>query len=629
MQGTFRVGDWSVEPQLNTITGPDKAAHVEPKIMQVLVCLAENAGQVVTKELLMRSVWADTFVSDDVLTRSISELRRVFGDDAKEPRFIQTIPRRGYRLIAPVVDDGVKQETETGEARAAEKATPARRRRLKWLNLLFLVASAMLVVTGLVYGLLLRGTPATKQPEIKSLAVLPLDNFSGDPTQEYLADGMTDALITELSKIGSLRVISRTSVMQYKAARKPLPELARELNVDMVVTGSVQRSGDKLGITAQLIRATDDRHLWANQYERDLRDLLSLQREIARAIAGEIDVKLTPKEERLLASARPVNPAALDAYLRGCHYCTRGSDLIGQQQGIDLLKTSIGYFEQAVRIDPEFALGYAGLAMANTGLVAIALSEFHQPAKEAATRALQLDETLSDAHGSLAFLLTFDRDWAGAEREFKRAIELNPSDSGARMTYAVHLTFLGRHDEAIREIDLAQELDPLSIIIKVTAANLYLMARQHDRAIEQYRRLLDTQPNNFSLHLWLGEAYMYKGMHGEGIAELRKASELSGGAPGIRALLAWGYAVSGNRSEAIKILDERVKWLSNGGPSLKVFIAAAYTALGDQDQAFAWLEKAYQEHSLQLILLKIDPMLVSLRSDPRYADLLRRLRFPE
>jgi TolB-like protein/Tfp pilus assembly protein PilF len=521
------------------------------------------------------------------------------------------------------------EELAAASVRAAATGQDVRRPSIftSRLALVFYSLTAVLVVAAIVYMLLFRGASATKQPAIKSLAVLPLENLSGDPAQEYIADGMTEALITELSKISALRVISRTSVMQYKAVRKPLPEIARELSVDVIVAGSVQRSGEKIGITAQLIRAATDQHLWADQYERVLRDVLSLQREVARAIADEINVNLTRKEEGLLADARSVNSEALDAYLKGRDYFNQGRNLLPHQQGTDLLKTSIGYLEQATRIDPEFAMAYAGLARASHWLASGGSPEFYQRGKEAAERALEIDETLAEAHGALAFILQrFDWDWAGSEREYKRAIELDPN-SEAHHGYALLLMNLGRPDQAIREIDLAQELDPLTLPLKYNVGSLYISARDYDRAIGHFRRLLDTQPNIPLIHANLGLAYMYKGMYAEGMAELRKASELSGDNVSRKALVAWGYAMSGNRSEAIKILDEILK--SSGGPASKVSIARVYTALGDKDQAFIWLEKAYQERAEALLALKSNQAFDSLRSDPRYQDLLRRIGFPQ
>ena len=616
---------------------------LQPKVFDLLLALVEHQGRLLEKDELMKLVWPDTVVEEANLANNISILRKTLGENGQQ--FIETVPKRGYRFVAQVREVRERSEelaaTEPVNSQttvAAEPETDAQTmppggyqqpeavasisiRPALWRLLAVALGVSLIAVAVISFT----RRSEDRGVQIKSLAVIPFDNFSGDPGQEYLADGMTEALITELSKIGSLRVTSRTSVMQYKAARKPLPEIGRELSVDVIVAGSVQRSGDKIGITAQLIRATTDQHLWAYQYERDLRDLLSLQREVARAIANEINVKLTPKEQGLLANARPINPEALDAYLKGRDYFNQGINFIGRQT-VDLLKTSLSYFEQSVRIDPNFSLGHAGMADACNWLADFGgLSEFAPRAKEAARRALEIDETLAQAHSVLARnLWRFDWDWASAERKYKRAIELDPN-TDAHHGYATYLMYLGRFDQAMREMNLSLELDPLTIPKRYNAALLYSWARQHDRAIEQFRRLADTQPNNPQMHVGLGQAYMLKGMYEEGVAELRKASDVTGGGWSIH--LAWGYAVSGNRSEAIKILDENLKRVSSGQPVWKVNIAYVYIALGDRDQALAWLEKAYQERSHRILVLKSEPRFDSLRSDPRYQDLLRRIGF--
>jgi TolB-like protein/tRNA A-37 threonylcarbamoyl transferase component Bud32/Flp pilus assembly protein TadD len=534
--------------------------------------------------------------------------------------------------------EGARREYES--ARASGRTQPAlaaptagaetsgRAKRTTWFAsrpaLIAAVAVVALGVTSLLYVLLSRGprvAPADR-PEIRSLAVLPLDNLSGDPAQDYFADGMTEEVTTELAKIGELRVISRTSVMQYKGARKTMPEIARELNVDGVIEGSVLRSGDRVRITVQLIHAPTDKHLWADSYERDVRDILALQSEVGRAIANEIKVKLTPQEQGLLTSTRAVKPEALDAYLKGRDYFNQARNMAGAE-GVELLKKSISYYEQAISIQPDYAQAYAGLASARhwRGL--------YPQSKEAAMKALQIDETVAEAHAALGYVLMFyDWDWAGAEREAKRAIELNPSDSESHWVYAIYLTQVGHLDEAIRENNRVQDLDPLTVILWGDMGQTYLFARQYDRAIEQFRRVIDKEPNLPGGHTGLGRAYIFKGMHDEGIAEIRKGAELAGGNPLSTALFAWAYAASGSRSEATKILDESLKRLANGENVSKIRIASAYAALGDKDQAFAWLEKAYAEHSDSILDLKVDPAFDSLRSDQRFTDLLRRVGFP-
>jgi serine/threonine-protein kinase len=460
-------------------------------------------------------------------------------------------------------------------------------------------------------------------PRIESLAVLPLENLSRDPEQEYFADGMTDALIAELGQIGSLRVISRTSAMRYKKTDKPLPQIARELNVDALIEGSVLRSGDRVRVTAQLIGAVPERHLWARSYERDLRDVLTLQSEVAQAIANEIRIKVTPQVQARLARARPVSPEAHEAYLKGLYYRNLRTE--------DGLKKSIDSLQQAIEKDPGYALAYVGLADSYSVLTSwglMAPREAYPRAKAAALKALELDETLAEAHASLGVVSNeYDWDWVGAEKEFKRAIELNPGYAFARHAYAEYLSQMGRHNEAIAEIKRAQELDPLSLAINAIVGYVFFHARRYDEAIAQYRSTLELNAGFYPAHLFLGWAYEQQKLYDEAISEYRKAIALEQGSPRVAAYLALGYAAAGKRTEALKIISN-LRQLSKQRYVSPYGIAQVYTALGDFDQAFAWLEKAYEERPYELLYLKVDPRNDPLRSDPRFQDLLRRMNFP-
>ncbi len=492
--------------------------------------------------------------------------------------------------------------------------------------LVFYSLAAVLGVAAIVYLVFLRGSPATKGPEIRSLAVIPLDNFSGDPTQDYLADGMTEALITELSKIGSLRVTSRASVMLYKAARKPLPEIGRELKVDVIVTGSVQRSGEKIGITAHLHRAATDQNLWVNQYERELRDVLSLQREIARAIAGEINVTLTPKEQGLLANARPVNPEAVNAYLNGLSWLHKAIDEPDTEDVERFHKRSFEYFEQAIKSDPNYALAYSALARSYHFLAGSGFPRFYPKAKESALKAIALDDNLAEAHGALAYTMwRYEWDFAGAEKEFKKAEDLAPNTY--LWGYAQFLSTIGRHEEAIRRFRLAQELDPLIVYLKISAGQAYIEARQFDHAIAQFRSVIELDPKQFAAKTGLGTAYVLKGMFEEGIIELQKALDLSGDMDR-KADLAWAYAMAGKRSESIKILNE-LKNPSKQTSTSHLALATIYSALGDKDLGMEQLERAHDKRGDGVLWLKVYPGIDGLRSDPRFQDLLRRIGFPQ
>jgi serine/threonine protein kinase/Flp pilus assembly protein TadD len=458
---------------------------------------------------------------------------------------------------------------------------------------------------------------------IQSVAVLPLADLSDQqPAPDYFADGMTEALITDLAKIKALRVISRTSVMQYKGVQRPLPQIARELNVDAVVEGSVLRSGKRVRITAQLIDAATDQHLWAESYERDLRDVLSLQGEVARAIANDIQVKLTPQEQARLVSARSVDPEAYQLYLKGRFYWNKRTEA-GLKKGIE-------YFHQAIDLDPNYALAYAGIADCYSLLGwdlfgPLPPREALPIAKAAARKALETDDSLAEAHNSLAWTkLAFDWDWTGAEREFKRAIELNPGYAITHHWYAECLAGMGRYAEALAEIRQAQELDPLSLIISSIVGWVLYFDRKNDQAIAEFRKTLELDPNFWVAHWTLGRAYEQKAMFTEAIAEIQKAIDFSGSSPLSLAALGHTYAVSGRRAEAERVLNQ-LKDSSKQTYISPYGIAAIHAGLGEKDQAFLWLEKAYEERSGWLIWLRAEPGSDPLRSDPRFQDLLRRI----
>jgi adenylate cyclase len=467
--------------------------------------------------------------------------------------------------------------------------------------------------------------PATesvaREKSIRSLAVLPLENLSGDPEQEYFSDGMTEALIAELGKISALRVISRQSVMRYKGTDKSMPQIAQELGVGAVIEGSVLHSEGRVRITAQLIGTGPERHLWANNYDRDLSDILILLSEVARAIAGEIQVTLTPEEETRLGSTRPVNPEAHEAYLKGRYYWNKRTE--------EDIKQAIAHFQRAIEINPAYALAYAGLAdcyVVPTN--PLPPREALPRAKAAATKALEIDNTLAEAHTSLAVvMMQYDWDWAGTEREFQRAIELNPNYATAHQWYAEYLAAMGRLDEAIAKVKRAEELDPLSLIISWNVGRILIFARQYDQALEQGRKILELYPTFDWAHDILALAYEQKGMYDEAIAEYEEASGFTEEEiDEFRQAYAVGNMI-GYWQKRLDILERPPKQEAVN-PFLSIPI---YARVGEKDQAFEWLERAYQEQSLGwfVVDLKVDPMLDPLRDDPRYADLLRRMNLPD
>ena len=439
MAPIFTVGTWTVAPDLNTISSNGTSTHLEPKAMAVLVRLAESPGETLSKEQLIRAVWPDAFVGDDVLSRSIYELRKAFGDDPGEPRVIQTIAKRGYRLIAPVRQPVI---------------APPRKARAKVLALLSVLLAAI-VIAATAYVAVVRRQRIAARP-INAVAVLPLENLSGDPQQEYFADGMTESLITDLGRLTGLRtVIARASVMRYKGSNKPPAEIAHDLKVDALITGSVLRSGDRVRVNAQLIDPQSGQQLWTENYERNASDVLRLQSELTRAIAGEIRVKLTAIEQARLSSARSIDPQVYDAYLRGRFHAYKGTT-----EGFN---TALGHYQEALRIDSAYAPAYAGISIvwhlrAYTGLVKAKVA--YPEARDAAAKALELDNSLPEAHVSLAEILFAEWNWAAAEKEFERALELNPSDGFAHSFYSHFLYAVGRPQQAWTHVRRALELDP-------------------------------------------------------------------------------------------------------------------------------------------------------------------------
>ncbi len=609
--------------------------RLQEQPFQVLAMLVEHPGEVVTREELQKKLWpADTFVDfDHGLNKAINKIRDALGDSAESPRFVETVTRRGYRFLADVkvsdvaAVDGVERGTSMvpaadAEGRVDEAGEPALPKYLPVSVAWKISAIALLVLIAAFVVWQLRPRHAAS-PAIRSLAVLPLESLSNDASQDYFADGMTDELITDLGQIGALRVISRTSVMTYKHARKPLPQIARELNVDAVVEGTVLRSGDRVRITAQLIEAASDKHLWAQSYEGDLRDTLELQSKVARAIAGQIQIKLNPQEQAALKNVKPVDPQAYESYLKGRYFWNKRT--------ADGLKVARAYFDQAIEEDPNYAESYSGLAdtyalLGDWQFAVMTPKEALPKAKAAAIKAIELDNSLGEAHNSLAFCLDgFDWDLDAGGKEFQRAIELSPSYATAHHWYAWHLTLLGQYDEAMAEMKKAQNLDPLSLIINADFAELLVIAHSYDESIEQSRKTIAMDPNFALAHNQLGQAYLEKKMNAEAVAELQKALELSPGSPTIMANLGRAYVATGKRGEAEKLLDD-LKKRSTPVATYCTEIAMIYAALGDKDQAMNWLQTGFDRRFNPGVLLR--PGLDPLRSDPRFQEMLRRIGLP-
>jgi Predicted integral membrane protein len=563
----------------------------------------------------MRRIWPDAAVEEGNLNKNVFVLRRALAALHSSLEYIETVPKRGYRFVAPV--KLLLVPPASVEPPSVEGAAPALHSSNKFRALAIgLLALASIVVAALFVRRLWKGVP---ENSVHSIAVLPLENLSGDPSQDYFADGMTDELITNLGQIGSLRIISRTSIMKYKGSHRALPQVARELDVDAVVEGTVFWAGDRVRITAQLIQARSDHHLWAGSYERDLRDVLNLQSEVATTIADQIRIKLTPQEQAALKNSLVLNSESQDAYLRGHSFAAKGT--------IDDAERAIPYFDVAIAKEPNHALAYAGLASAYIQLghsMHLPPGEAFPAAKTAALKALATDNTIEEAHTALAnALFLYDWDFPQAEREFHLALQLNPNSVRAQNDYASFLNAMGKPDEAVATVQRALQNDPLSLAATTNVAWQLYWARRYDEALAQLRKVLQINPNFDPAHYCLGLVYEQRRDFRSALEEIDRAPSLCNGGKcfGLQGQV---LALSGNKRGALEALSQ-VQRRSYASPW---HVAIIYANLGDKEQTFVWLEKCYQTHEHDLVFSRLWPMFDSLRSDPRYEDLLRRIGLP-
>jgi TolB-like protein/DNA-binding winged helix-turn-helix (wHTH) protein/Tfp pilus assembly protein PilF len=578
---TYRFGDFAFDPRTGELRKQGHKVRLREQPSQILMLLLARPGDLVTREEARQALWpGDTFVDFDVgLNSAVKRLRDALDDSAEEPRFVETLPRRGYRFIASVESPPFPPPPPT----ATE--VPARPGRELQFSRMAPPLTALAVV---LVALVLSGAGDRSRQErsdavqVKSIAVLPFENLTGGREQDYFADGMTDALITNLAQVRALRVISRTSVTQYKQTNKLLPRIADDLNVDAVVEGTVVRSGNRVRVTAQLIHAPTDHHLWARTYERELRDVLALQAELAGAIAQAVEIKVQPEERRRLAARGTVDPEAYDAYLKGRFFWNRRS--------LPDLSKAVEYFQQAIERDPTYAPAYSGLSDAYrmSGLQ-VPPRECMPKAEAAARKALALDETLAEAHASLAGVLyRYQWDWEGAEKEFQRSLELDPNYAEGHRAYAIYLLTVRRNEEAVTEARRARELSPLSPVINVELGGTLVRVGRYDEAIQQAHKTLEIDPQFARAYTALAAAYEGQGDRPKAMAALEKAASISGRAGG--AWLGYFYGVGGRRREALAILaalEER---------SRKQYVtpdhfAVVHLGLGHKDEAFALLER--------------------------------------
>lgn len=580
---------------------------------QVLRVLLEHSGQVVTREQFRDLVWPpDTFVDYDLaLKKAINRVREVLGDSADSPRFIETVPRHGYRFLAPV------------QALERAPSIPAADSRVNWPLAAVLTAGIVgVLLVGFNAGELRTRIFANSRPtEIRSIAVLPLQNLSNDPGQDYFSDGITDALTTDLAQIGSLRVISRTSAMQFKGSKQTLPQIGHDLKVDAIVEGTVSRAENRVRITAQLIEASSDHHLWARSYERDLHEMLALQDEVARDIADEIRTKLTSKERTRLARVQSVDPQAVDAYLRGRFWWSQRT-AEGEWKGLD-------YFQQAIAKDPNYALAYAGVADSFIVLGAhgrLPPKNAFPKAKLAAVKALELDDSLAEAHTSLAIIKhSYDWDWPGAESEFKQAIALNSNYATAHHWYSHYLVAMGRLDEAVSELERARDLDPYSTPINDFLGLTLYYARRYDDALHQYGRTLEMHPESVQFHDQIADIYEQQNRTAEAFAERQQA--LRKGDTPLAASLGQIYQHSGYKAYLLARIHS-LEQTSKADSMPNLYLAHLHAIVGDQTQALRYLERAYDERDIWLLNVQVDPAMETLRSSPRFRDLVRRIGLP-
>jgi TolB-like protein/DNA-binding winged helix-turn-helix (wHTH) protein/Tfp pilus assembly protein PilF len=639
----FRFGSFEAKPRTQELSKNGTPLRLRGQPFAILELLLNRAGEVVTREEIKQKLWpADTFVDfEHGLNTSIKKLRQALCDSATEPRYIETIPRLGYRFIAPVeatVEAKAKKPTAVVETVAEEdlknpvSQVGVGRPRLH----LFLAPAVLVLVAGvLVFNVagtqtrlfaLFRSTKnasvavASAPKPLPSIAVLPLQNLSNNLAEDYFADGMTDELTTDLAQFGSLRVISRTSAMHYKSASKTAPEVGRELGVDTLIEGTVQRVGDRVRIRVQLIDSASDRHLWARSYDHELKDVLVLQSSAARDIAEEVEGKVvSPPTDARPLNLHPVEPAAYEAYLKGRYFWNKRTE--------DGLKKSIDYYEQAISQDPKFAAAYAGMAGSYSILGSDVLPARVASAKAhvAASKALELDPTIAEGHAELGLIeFYYDWDWTRSEQEFRRAIELNPNYATAHQWYGYYLAAMSRFQEALEEARKAQQIDPLSLSINTTLAGRYRDLHQYAQAIDLNRRTLEMDPTFVPAHIALGATYEDQGNWSQAISEYQQAVAISQNNPIALASLGSAYGHLGDQAAARKMIA-RLQEASKRHYVSAFDMATVFAGIGDPDSAFHWLEKAYAQRESQMAFLNITRRMDPLRSDPRFADLLRRM----
>lgn len=620
-RGGIRFGVFSLDSRSGELRKHGVRIRIQDKPLRILERLLEHPGEPVTREELQKALWpGDVFVDfDHGLNSAINKLRDALGDSASSPRFVETLPR-GYRFIAPVIAEEPKPPEPIPVAAADIAPSPPVRR---WPAR----AAVMAIVTGIALTAVMSRDSlrlgARPSPPMLGLAVLPFQNLSADPEQEFFSDGFTDEMIAQVGKLepARLRVIARTSVMQYKRTSKKIDQIGAELGADYLLEGSVLRADSRVRITAQLVRVRDQARVWAQSYERDLRDVLALQTEVARTIAAAIEVTVERAAGRPAPDRPRVRPDVYEADLKGRYFLDKSPG--GSKKAIE-------YFQQAINLDPAYAPAYAGLADAYGQLgwgfsSQTPPSEAYPKARASAMKALALDEGLAAAHVALARVRwKYEWSWSAAEDEFRRAIELDPASAPAHESYFDYLSAMERHDEAFAELTRAAELDPVSLTINYDFGLHFARTGDYEQAIVRLKKAIDLDPASGFVHHVLGELYLQRGMHADAIAELHKAIELSGNVPHFVSALAWARAQSGDRRAAEQALRE-LKAQAGRSYVSPHELALLYTGLGDHDRALDHLERAYDERDPWLSIIRVQPQFASLTTEPRFQQLLHRI----
>ncbi len=620
-QRLYEFGPFQLDPEERRLLEQGNNVPLTPKAFQTLLVLVENQGRVLEKDELLKKVWPDTFVEEATLAQNIFTLRKHLHDDRTESVYIETIPKRGYRFAAPVrflelppKGQGVAGGPEAGVAGVGR--APRSRRQWVWITT---VATLLLAVAGSVYFAQRRSPPVSNRA---MLVVLPVQNLTGDTSRDYVSDGLTEEIIAQLGSLNAaeLGVIARTSSMAYKNRSKTARQIGQELHADYMLECSLREGPGETRFTAQLIRTSDETHLWAQSFERPRSDLLALQRELARIVADEIRIRITPQEQARLTTPASVNPDAYDAYVQGKFHWN--------ERSANEMRAAVSFYQQAINQDPAFAPAYVGLADSYSMLATMreaAPNEAMPKAKDALLKALALDGSLADAHTSLGWILeVFDWNWAGSEAELKRGIELNPNSATAHHRYAIHLAAMGRMDHALAEMHAAQQLDPLAPVILTSTGWVLLRGRQPDAAMRACRKALDLDPKFVRGHLCLGEALEQKGDLDRAAHEFLQGKLLAGDTQEVLDSLKDAEEKSGylgyfRTRMAQLVAKSKTSYVS------PYDIADTYIRLGDKEQALHWLNVAYEEHAPYLANLQIEPRLDGLRSDPRFKKLVEQV----